>query len=259
MTTSPRTSRHALLPTLIATIAPLCAQAQLVSKPDGETRSLWGLSASASDGNTRATSVTMTGEAVRQTDESKWGFTGRANYARDDVATTAANLYLGTQYDRNFVDMPLFGFGKLDYLRDRPANIESRFSAYGGLGQHLVRNDEHSWDISAGLGYTEDRYVAPADVAGQLRSRYGRVEAVLSETSTHQLTPTTSARQKFDLYPNLHNEGEYRAVIDLGLAVAITDRLQLTTGLLYRYDSDPGLGLKNYDTLFVTGIAVRFE
>ncbi|HEX3139858.1 MAG TPA: DUF481 domain-containing protein [Rhizobacter sp.] len=222
-------------------------------------RSQWGLSASASGGNTRAASATFTGEAVRQTDDSKWGFTTRANYAHADAGTTAANVYAGTQYDHNFADMPLFAFGKLDYLRDKPANIESRFSAYGGLGRHLLRDDDNSWDVFGGLGYTQDRYVIPADVGGELRSSYGRLEGVLSETSSHKLTPTTSARQKFEIYPNLRVGGQFRTVIDLGLAVAITDRLQLTTGLIHRFDSDPGIGLKNNDVLFVTGIAVRFE
>ncbi len=30
-------------------------------------------------------------------------------------------------------------------------------------------------------------------------------------------------------------------------------------GLTYRYDSDPGVGLKHGDTLFVTGIALKID
>jgi len=239
--------------------APGGAQAQIAAKPDGVMRSLFGLSVSASEGNTRATTVTLTGEAVRQTEDSKWGPAGRANYARADTGTTTSNLALGTQYDRNLADAEWFGFSKLDYFRDRPANLESRVSAYGGLGRHLIKSDENSWDLSAGLGYSEDRYVQPADVAGDLRMSYGRTELVLIEASNHKLTPNTSARQKLEVYSNLRTRGEYRTVIDTGLAVAITDRMQLTTGLLHRYNSDPGTGLKRSDALFVTGISVRFD
>jgi putative salt-induced outer membrane protein YdiY len=240
-------------------VTPRWAIAQISPKPDGVFRSLFGLSISASEGNTRSATATLTGEGVRQTDVSKWSLLGRLNYARADTGTTASNVALGTQYDQNLMNQEWFGFSKLDYFRDRPANIESRVSAYGGLGKHVIKTEENTWDLSAGVGYSEDRYVEAADVGGDLRSSYGRTELVLIEASNHKLTPNTSARQKFEVYPNMRTRGEYRTVLDLGLAVAITDRMQLTTGLLHRYNSDPGLGLRRSDALFTTGIAVRFD
>ena len=51
--------------------------------------------------------------------------------------------------------------------------------------------------------------------------------------------------------------GGYRGVFDSGLSVAMTNVLSLTAGLNYRYNSDPGPGLKESDTLFVTGIPVK--
>lgn len=245
------------LPALCA--LPLGASAQVTTKPDGEFRSLWGLGASASSGNTRATTVTLTGEAVQQTDHSKWGMAGRAFYARGEQGTTAANLALGTQYDQDLINNDYFGVSKLDYQRDRPSNINSRVSAYGGVGRHLIRSDENTWDLFGGIGYTEDRYVAPADVGGETRTRYGRTEGVVSESSNHKLTPNTTLRQKLEWYPNLRARGEYRAVLDTGLSVAMNKHLQLTTGLLHRYNSDPGMNLKRYDTLFLTGVSLRFD
>ncbi|MES1161478.1 MAG: DUF481 domain-containing protein, partial [Rhizobacter sp.] len=59
--------------------------------------------------------------------------------------------------------------------------------------------------------------------------------------------------------PALHSGGGYRGVFDSGLAVAMTKTLSLTAGLNYRYNSDPGVGVKKSDTLFVTGIAVKID
>ncbi|MBC7955988.1 MAG: DUF481 domain-containing protein [Cytophagales bacterium] len=251
---------HSNTPLLaLLTAIPMLASAQVTTKPDGEFRSLWGLASSVSGGNTRATTVTLTGEAVRQTDHSKWGMAGRAFYSRGEAGTTAANLALGTQYDQDLINNDYFGVSKIDYLRDRPSNINTRVSAYGGVGRHLVRNDTNIWDVFTGLGYAEDRYVAPADVAGELRTRYGRTEGVLSESSNHKLTPNTTLRQKFEWYPNLRTRGEYRTVFDAGLSVAMTERMLLTTGLLHRYTSDPGTRLKRYDVLFLTGVSLRFD
>ncbi len=249
-------SRFALL---AAVALPTVAPAQVTMKPDGVLRSLWGVSSSVSGGNTRATTVTVTGEAVKLTDHSKWLMLGRMFYARDDEETTAASLALGTQYDQDLINNDYFTVAKLDYLRDRPANITSRVSAYGGLGRHLVRNDANTWDVFAGVGYTEDRYVEATEVNDEMRMRYGRTEGLISETSNHKLTPSTTFKQKFEFYPDLRNRGEYRAVFDTGLSVAMTQSWQLTTGLLYRYTSDPGRDLKNYDVQFLTGISLRFD
>jgi putative salt-induced outer membrane protein len=235
------------------------AHAQVTLKPDGQFRSLWGAAASVSGGNTRATTVTLTGETALQTDHSKWTTAGRAFYAKGEEGTTAANLALGTQYDQDLFDRDYFGVTKFDYLRDRPSNINARVSAYGGFGRHLIRNDQNTWDVLAGLGYTQDRYVAPADINGDMRTSYGHGEGLVSETSNHKLTSATTLRQKLEWYPNLSQRGESRAVLDMGLSVAMTAQMQLTTGLLHRYSSNPGVGLKKYDTLFLTGVSFRFD
>ena len=48
-------------------------------------------------------------------------------------------------------------------------------------------------------------------------------------------------------------------MFDSGRSVAMTDTLSLTAGLSYRYNSDPGAGLKKGDMLFITGIAVTLD
>ncbi|HEY9238641.1 MAG TPA: DUF481 domain-containing protein [Burkholderiaceae bacterium] len=234
------------------------AQAQATIKPDGRFRSAFGAGASYASGNTSAASVNLSGDAVRATSDSKWQLGGRANWGRTEGVTTVENLALGTQYDRDLTPN-WFGFGKADYLRDRPANVAARGSLFGGLGRHVIKTETLTFDLSAGLGYTEDRYVDPADVNGGLRSRYGRAEALLAEESRHQFTPTTAFHQKLSLYPALRSGGGYRGVFDSGLSVAMNDTLSLTAGLNYRYNSDPGVGVKKGDTLFVTGISVKLD
>jgi putative salt-induced outer membrane protein len=255
---SSKTLLPALLAFFAAFLAASSAQAQIQVQPDGKLRVIVGLSATVVSGNTKSSSISLNGEAIQLTDNSKWTMLARGLYAENDTGVAAANLALGTQYDRDLT-RDLFSFAKFDYLRDRPANIDRRFSAYGGLGRHLVRNDKHTWDAIVGLGYTDDRYVEAASVSGQTRSRYGRTEVLLSETSNHKFTPNTTFRQKLEAYPDLRNSGEYRLVVDTALSVAMTSTMSLTTGLVYRYSSDPGVGLKGSDATFLTGIAVRLN
>jgi putative salt-induced outer membrane protein len=234
------------------------AQAQATVKPDGKFRYALGAGASYASGNTSASSVNLSGDAVEQTDASKLEFTGKALWGRTDGATTAENLVAGTQYDHDFAPQ-WFGFGKGDFLRDKFANVESRFSIFGGVGRHVIKEENLTFDLSAGLGYTQDRYFTEAEVNDEFRTSYGRAELLLAEESNHKFTPTTTFHQKLSFYPALRSGAGYRGVFDSGLSVAMTSTLSLTAGLNYRYNSDPGDGLKKGDTLFVTGIAVKID
>jgi putative salt-induced outer membrane protein len=130
---------------------------------------------------------------------------------------------------------------------------------HAGVGHHLIKRENLTFDVSAGAGYIHSRYVDPAVIHGELRDRWGRAEAVVAEESTHKWTSTTSFHQKLALFPALESDGGFRSVFDSGLAVAMTPALDLTLGLSYRYDSDPGAGLVHGDTLFMTGIAVKLD
>lgn len=248
----------AFVGTLLAAPGLALAQAQATIKPDSQFRYAFGAGASYASGNTDAASVNLSGDGVRATADSKWQFGGKALWARNDGTTTADNLALGTQYDQDITPL-WFGFGKADALRDKPANVSLRASLFGGVGRHVIRRDGLTFDVSAGLGYTQDRYFDAADVNGALRTRYGRAEALFAEESKHQFTPTTSFHQKLSLYPALRSGGGYRGVFDSGLSVAMTNTLSLTAGLSYRYNSQPGAGLEKGDTLFVTGVSVKLD
>lgn len=234
------------------------AQAQATVKPDGQMRYALGAGASYSKGNTDATSVNVSGDAVRATGDSKWHLFGKALRSTSEGERTAENLGLGTQYDQD-ITPEWFALGKADFLRDRLANLSSRVSVFGGAGRHLVKSETTTWDLSAGLGYTQDRYIDATVVNDELRTRYGRAELLLAEESSHKWTPTTSFHQKLSIYPALRSGGGYRGVFDSGVSVSMTERLSLTAGLNYRYDSDPGVGLDKNDVLFVTGIALKID
>jgi putative salt-induced outer membrane protein YdiY len=234
------------------------ALAQVTIKPDGEWRHLFGAGASFASGNSDAKSANLSVDSVRATDFDKWSINGRALYARSEGETTGERIGLGTQYNRN-LSPRWFVFGSADALRDKPANLSLRLSAASGPGYHLWQRDTEFWDLSAGLSYTEDRFFDATEIDGRRRHRYGRAELLLGEESNHQLTDTAAFQQKLRLLPNLKDPGAYRAEFESNLTVAINSSINLTAGLAYRYNSDPGAGVVRGDTLFVTGVSMRVD
>lgn len=252
-------------PTLLAALCmsaaialPGAAHAQVTLKPDGQWRYLFTASANATTGNSDTANLNAKGDAVRMTETDKLTFTGQASYANSDGAKTTQRLNAGSQYNRDFSPRS-FGFGTADFVRDRPSNIASRFSVATGVGRHVLRGEDNSLDLSLGVGYSGDRYVTPSEVADSVRSTYGRLEGVLAEESNHKLSSNTSLRQKLTVYPNLRDSTSYRAQFDVGVTVAMTPTMNLTTGVNYRYNNDPGTGLKRTDAALVTGVSFRFD
>lgn len=250
-------ARHLIL-AATALAATGAAQAQATVKPDGQFRAALGLGASVSSGNSKTSNLAISGDGVRATAQDKLSVYGNLNYARSNGQTTGEQLRLGSRYDRN-LSADLFAFGGLDLERNKPANLKLRGLVSGGLGWHVIKAPNTTFDLFGGLGYTSDKYFDAMTIDGASRTSYGYTSLILGEESTHKLSETTSAKQRLVVVPNLRNRGEYRANWDAGLAVAMSKTMNLNVGLAYAYNSEPGAGRKSTDTLLTTGISVKFD
>jgi putative salt-induced outer membrane protein len=234
------------------------SQAQVTQKPDGQWRSLFTAGASVANGNSDAKSASVGGDLIKLTNSDKWEFNGAGQYARSAGATTANRQNFTGLYNED-ISPQWFGFGQLDLVRDIPSDLSSRITPSTGLGYHAVKMPDQTFDLSAGLAYTWDRYRTPQVVDDELRSRHDHLELLLAEQSNNKLSDTTTFKQKLTIYPSVSEGDGVRTVFDAGLSVAMTKQLALTATVSHRYDSQPGEGLKKNDTLFVTGVSLRFD
>ena len=242
----------------VSLAAATAAQAQATVKNDGQFRAALGLGASLASGNTKATNLSLTGDAVRATDQNKLSLYGNMQYARSNGQTTADQLRLGTRYDQN-LSADYFAFGGLDFDRNKFANLNLRAQLSGGLGWHVIKAPNTTFDLFGGVAYVSDKYNTSMVIDGRNRDRYSYSALLLGEESTHKLSDTTSFKQRLTVVPNLKNSGEFLANWDAGLAVAMTKALNLNVGFGFAHNSDPGPGRKSTDTLLTTGISVKFD
>ena len=241
-----------------AALAPFLAHAQVTQKPDGQWRSLFTAGASVASGNSDAKSASLGADLIRLTDVDKWEFNGAAQYARSAGETTANRQNFTGVHNRDFTPA-WFSFAQLDLVRDIPSDLASRITPSTGLGYHVLKKPDQTFDVTAGLGYTWDRYRSPQVVDGELRTRRDHLELVLAEESNNKLSDSTTFKQKLTIYPSISQGDGVRTVFDAGLSVAMTKQLALTATLSHRFDSQPGQGVKKNDTLFVTGVSLRFD
>ena len=243
---------------LCALAAPLLAQAQVTQKPDGQWRSLFTAGASLATGNSDAKSASVGADVIKLTSSDKWALTGTGQYAKSGGETTADRVGGTGLYSSDFTPK-WFGFGQLDLLHDVPSDLKLRTTLGTGIGYHVIKETDQTFDLSAGVAYTMDRYSHEQVIEDELRSRYNHAELLLAEESNNKLSDTTTFKQKLTVYPSVSDGNGVRTVLDAGLSVAMTKQLALTATFSHHYDSNPGEGLKKNDTLFVTGVSLRFD
>lgn len=223
-------------------------------KPDGQWRGSLGAGLTASSGNNESVTYSLNSDIVRQRDFDKLNGYLQGTYGRRDnngvTERTSDFVRGGAKYDRDLPSMRSFGFGALDAERNKLINLNLRTVVASGLGYHVFKRDDLTFDVSTGLAYNQERYSTETREA---------VEWLLAEESTHAFSPTVSFKQRLSYYANLKEGGEFRAVFDAGLVLKVNDRWSATITLNNRYQSNPLPGVKNNDMLFVTGLQYVFN
>jgi putative salt-induced outer membrane protein len=235
------------------------AHAQI--KTDGLWRGSGGLALSATSGNNRSNSLQLNADAVRATAADKITFGAAANYASNKNSgakqTTSNKWGLFGQYDFNLTPR-LFAFGRLGLDGDELIDLNLRTGVAAGLGYKLIDTKETSFELFGGVGYTTDKYDVAQTVGNKTDTKFSRTSLYLGEASSHQLSATTSFKQRLDLYPGLTGDKAKLAKFTAGLTVAMSSTLGLSVGVVDTYNSKPPVGVKKNDFGVFTGVTVKF-
>lgn len=236
------------------------ALAQVTLKPDGQWRMLLTAGLNLNSGNTRTNALNLALDSVRATDSSKWSAAAQALYATNAGQTTGERVAVTTQYNGDIEPWrSSFAFVQAAGVRDRPANLGERLSATTGFGLHLMRQTDQFWDVWAGVAVAREHYVRAVDIDGRLRTRSTDTGLVLAQESSLVLTATTKLRQKLVLLPSVRDSNLVRTEFDGEVSVAVSERINLSTGLRLRHTTKPAPGLRGLDAALVTGLAMRFD
>ena len=189
-------------------------------KPDGEWRGALGAGFTASSGNIDSVTYSINGDAVRQTSRDKLSGYLQATYGRREVdgvtERTSDLMRAGAKYDRDLNDRA-FGFGALDFERNKLIDLDLRSVVAAGLGYHVVKREELSFDVSSGPAYNRERYTTETRESA---------EWLFAEESTHAFTPTVSFKQRLVYYLNLKDGGVLNGLVlrEVGEVVVLADQ-----------------------------------
>lgn len=225
----------------------------------------FGAGLTLSSGNTDGQAFNLTLDTTYTRPEDKLSLFGnylesRARTETDGVVTTsitARRWRAGTRYDRNITAQE-FGFVGLEFSHDRVRELDLRTLVSTGLGRHIYKDAELTWDVYAGLSWREDYYRGEGvEIDGALRTYYRTTETLFGQESAHQFAGSTRFTQKLVFYPGVFKGQGTRATFDAGLLVDINETLSLSVKLQSRYDSQSPPPAEKYDLSLITGLSVK--
>jgi putative salt-induced outer membrane protein len=210
-------------------------------------------------GNSATLAYNLSAKAVRTTTRDKITAYATAVYATDDTTpperTTAHAIRGGLRGDFN-VSERLFVFGFTDFEYDEFQNLDLRNVLGGGLGYHVIKTKNTTFDVFGGGDYEQEFFAADPTFPTGLTRKTG--EIVLGEEFDAKLNGRTTVSEKFSLYPNISNTGDYRFQFDATAATKLKSWLSWQVTYSDRYLSNPLPGLKKNDVLLSTGLRLTF-
>ncbi len=255
--TTPRLLRVAAsLLIAFSTATTVCAQ----TKPDGLWRGAGGAALAITAGNSETTALNLNADMNVATAADKISLGGAYNYGKSKAAgvtsTTADKWNAYGQYDVN-LSAQTFVFGKLALEADKLTRLDLRTTVAAGVGYKLIDTQALSFNLFGGAAYSRDSYGVPQSIGGIAGKHFSRTSLFVGEESAHQLSASTTFKQRLEFYPGLTGDKAKIAKFSAGLAVAMSSTLNLTVGLTDAYNSAPPAGSKKNDMGLFTGINVK--
>lgn len=151
----------------------------------------------------------------------------------EETNTTAENYFLSGRYDHKVSDR-FFWFTGAGWDRNRPAGIENRYIARGGVGNIWIDEDRIKFKTDYSLSYTDQEDVV--EVEGVDASFLG---ASFSWAYLHKFGANTTYENFLVLDANLEESSDWRGDMVNSVAVAMNSRLALKLSLQWLYDNSP--------------------
>lgn len=211
-------------------------------------------------GNSALTAFNLAGKAARVTTRDKISLYSTVVYATDNTTppkrTTANSIQGGARYDYNLTPR-LFAFGIADFAYDEFQHLDLRSVLGGGLGLHVIKTENTTFDVFAGGDYDREKFSANPPLVLTSSTR-NVAEVDLGEELSWKLNNRVSLNERFSAFPNLSDFGQYRFQFDATAATKLKNWLSWQVTVSDRYLSDPLLGLKGNDELLSTGLRLTF-
>jgi putative salt-induced outer membrane protein YdiY len=207
------------------------------------------LSSKMEGGNTRSTALQLTGEMLRETENTRLVVRGNYGHETKSDVETEDNYYVLGKFDLHLTTA-WFAYLSDEVRRDKFEDLTYRNVISAGPGYLVYRGDRFDLRVEAGPAYiTEEISDGTSD------SWFGGRAAVHFR---FQLPFGLEIRDDFVYWPNLEQWTNWQLHNELSLNTRIGQGWHFSVSLFTDRDNHPELGRQKEDHKFLVGIGYRF-
>ncbi len=228
--------------TILVTLLALSTQNIMAEGWSGEGN----LGATATNGNTKATSILAKLDLANQMGPWKHELGLGANNVTSDSTRTTENYFLKWKSARDFTSV-YYGFGSFRYDDDYFSGFDFQSSLAAGIGMHVIKQETSSLDIEGGIGYQVNK----DKITGDKTKSAIFIGGLFYK---NQFTKTTKFTQDIRLEAGSKNS---YIESETALRVAMSDQLGLKVSLLAKHNTDVPEDTKKTDT--ITAVTLSYD
>jgi len=211
-------------------------------------------------GNSALLAFSLAAKAARVAPRDKISLYATSVYATDNTTppsrTTANAIQGGARVDFNLTPR-FFVYGIADFGHDEFQHLDLRSVLGGGFGVHVIKNKTTLLDVFGGGDYDRERFSANPPLVLTSVTR-NTAELTAGEELDWKLNNRVSLNERFAVFPNMSDVGEYRFQLDTTAATKLKNWLSWQITFADRYLSNPLPGVKSNDQLLSTGLRLSF-
>jgi putative salt-induced outer membrane protein YdiY len=205
------------------------------------------------EGNSETTNLSLAFNADRTTNRDKTSFFAAALYSTNSTTgesvTTANIIRTGGRYEYN-LSPRLFAYGAGGLEHDELQELDLRILLGGGIGWHAYKTEATVFDVFGGLNWNKEYFENNIDRSS--------AELQAGEELSHQVSERVLLKERFVVFPNLSESGQYRFAFDSSAVTTLKKWLGWEITLSDRYISNPLPGIKKNDLILTTGLRIAF-
>jgi putative salt-induced outer membrane protein len=221
-------------------------------------------------GNSSTVTYTLAAKAIRETPRDKLTLYSNYIYGSDSstspTLTTANSLAAGARFDYNLTPR-FFLFGIGDFQTNELQHLDLRAVFGGGAGYHIIKSERTTFDVFGGFTYERDNFGAytlvdgttiPPTITPIAATMSNSASVVVGEELDSHINKRTLFTERYSIYPNITNTGDFRSQFDLTIATKLKNWLSWQATFSDQYINFPPPGLKGNDILLSTGLRVTW-
>lgn len=208
---------------------------------------------SLTSGNTDKSSANLTAEALKKFEKTVFSFKGNLFYSETNKKMDTQKWDALVKYALDFGEAnKWFSFYQVLLDHDYFSDIKYRVTPAAGLGYHIARSEDWTWDVDAGLGYRITRYRVNTAQNDEI------LTAIAHTFMKKKVFTKALLSEDFTVYPGLKSGSAVVCRSESAFTNPLNAQMDLEIKYIVDYNSKPADDKTTTDKQFIAGLRYKF-